>query len=166
MKIGQFPPWDISIDKNLKKILKKYKVIYKKGLECESQGYGVGAFAYYRRIVEGTIDDILVKIISLVPEENKNDYLETIKQTKKSKRADQKISMVTKYIPDTFMIKGNNPLKLLYNHLSIGIHSLSDEECMDKANQIRIILNYLISTSIIIQENQEKIKSSCDKLSI
>ncbi len=29
MKIGQFPPWNISIDKNLKKILKKYKIIYK-----------------------------------------------------------------------------------------------------------------------------------------
>ena len=61
-KVGQFPPWSIKIEKNLKQLLKEYSEYYKKGKTCESQSYGIGAFAYYRRIVEGVIGELLESI--------------------------------------------------------------------------------------------------------
>jgi hypothetical protein len=145
MKIGQFPQWDISIDKNLKKIMKNHEELYKKGLICESQSYGIGAFAYYRRIVEVIIDEILVKILEVVTEENKKDYMNVLEQAKQSHRADQKINIVKDEIPTLLMIEGTNPLKSLYKHLSIGIHSLSDEECLKKAKSIKNILIFIIT---------------------
>src|SRR5882762_8571505 len=52
MKVGQFPAWDISGDRNIEGLLGNHKSLLKKGMISESQGYGIGAFSYYRRIVE------------------------------------------------------------------------------------------------------------------
>lgn len=51
MKVGQEPSWDITLDRNLEKMLGERADYYKKGIICESQSYGIAAFAYYRRIV-------------------------------------------------------------------------------------------------------------------
>src|SRR5262245_14512595 len=56
-KVGQYPPWSIEPPAVIKKALGRHLPDYRKGLVCESQGYGIGAFAYYRRIVEATIAD-------------------------------------------------------------------------------------------------------------
>ena len=67
IKVGQEPAWSIDIEPYLEKIFGKYVNDYKKGLINESQGYGIGAFAYYRRIVEVIIDELLNDILSLTP---------------------------------------------------------------------------------------------------
>ena len=63
-KIGQYPEWSIRIDKYLKEILGKYAKYYEMGTILESHGHGIGAFAYYRRIVERKIDELL----NLIPD--------------------------------------------------------------------------------------------------
>ena len=45
-----------------------------KGLVSESQGYGIGAFAYYRRIVEEIIDEMLKQIGDLISGVDKERY--------------------------------------------------------------------------------------------
>jgi hypothetical protein len=52
IKTGQFPAWSVLVEKNLSTILGEHEDIYRKGLICEGQGYGIGAYAYYRRVVE------------------------------------------------------------------------------------------------------------------
>jgi hypothetical protein len=164
MKIGQFPPWNITINKNLKKILKNHEDIYKKGLECESQGYGIGAFAYYRRIVENTIDDILNRILEIVTEGNKKDYIKVLEQAKQSHRVEDKINIIKNELPVILMPEGDNPLKSLYTHLSEGIHASSDEECLKKAKYIKNILIFIIDTVVGVQNNQKEYKNSVKKL--
>ncbi len=61
-KVGQYPPWDISIKKKLQKILGEYLDYYKKGLICESRSSGIGANIYYRRIVDEIIGELLEDI--------------------------------------------------------------------------------------------------------
>ena len=61
-KVGQSPAWDIVMDKELESLLGDHAYFYKSGLICESQRYGIGAFAYYRRIVEEVIDELLVSV--------------------------------------------------------------------------------------------------------
>jgi hypothetical protein len=83
MKVGQHPAWEISIDRNLEKMLGDHADYYRKGLICESQGYGIGAFAYYRRIVEQIIDQLLIDITELIPDEEHEHYIEALEKVKK-----------------------------------------------------------------------------------
>ncbi len=71
MKVGQFPLWDIGVSVNLNKMLHEHVDVFKRGLICESQGYGIGAFAYYRRIVELVIDELLNSIDELLAGERR-----------------------------------------------------------------------------------------------
>ena len=155
MKVGQYPPWEISVDKNLKKILREHEETYKKGLTCESQGYGIAAYAYYRRIVEEIIDELLESITDLISVEDKEKYIKALEEAKKSHNAQDKIAIVKDFLPPILMPEGNNPLKLLYSQLSGGIHSLSDEECLEKASYIRNILLFLVK-EIINRRNSSK----------
>lgn len=155
MKVGQYPAWEITIDKDLKKMLREHEKTYKNGLTCESQGYGIGAYAYYRRIVEEIIDDLLEGIADLISGENKEKYLKALEESKKSHIAEEKIKIVKELLPPVLMPEGNNPLKLLYKQLSSGIHALSDEECLERAGYIRNILLFLIK-EIISHRNSAK----------
>ena len=65
-KVGQYPAWDISFETNIQKVLGEYLKFFKNGLICESQGYGIGANTYYRRVIEGVIDDLLDLILQLM----------------------------------------------------------------------------------------------------
>lgn len=46
-------------------------------------------------------------------------------------------------IPESLLINGHSPIKLLHSALSEGVHALSDEECLDFAGSIRIVLGEL-----------------------
>lgn len=164
MKIGQFPPLDISVDKNFKKILGKHEGTYKKGLICESQGYGIAAYVYYRRIVETIINELLEGIMDLVSDENKEEYKEALEQVQKSHSAQDKIDIVKDLLPPVLMPEGNNPLKLLYSQLSSGIHSLSDEECLKRASNIRNILIFLVKETINHQNSSKDFTESIKNL--
>lgn len=155
MKVGQYPPWEISVDKDFKKIIGKHEETYKKGLTCESQGYGIGAYAYYRRIVEELIDDLLEGITDLISGEEKEKYIKALEEAKKSHIAQDKIAIVKDLLPPILMPEGNNPLKLLYSQLSSGIHSLSDDECLERASYIRKILLFLVK-EIVNHRNSSK----------
>ena len=78
MKVGQWPSWDISYDQNLEKMLGTHIDYYKKGLICESQSYGIGAFAYYRRITEEIIDKLLDEVKDLIPEAELPKYISAL----------------------------------------------------------------------------------------
>jgi len=43
-------------------------------------------------------------------------------------------------IPDSLMVQGQNPLTLLHDALSIGIHHEDDVECLQRATSVRLIL--------------------------
>ena len=43
-------------------------------------------------------------------------------------------------IPAVFLIDGQNPLALLHDLLSEGIHALSDKECLSRAQEAEVIL--------------------------
>ena len=41
------------------------------------------------------------------------------------------------------MINGHNPVQLLHGALSEGVHELSDEECLELASSVRVVLGEL-----------------------
>ena len=110
-KVGQYPSIDISLPDEIK-MLKDNVIedLYKKGRICESQSYGIGSFAYYRRIVELKINELLEKIKEFFPEDKKEEYEKCLKNVRKEKNVSKKIEILKDIITDEII--PNNLLKI------------------------------------------------------
>jgi len=62
-KLGQNPPYTIEVEKNIEDFLgEEDSELFKRGRVCESQGYGLGAYVYYRRVLEDCISGLIEKL--------------------------------------------------------------------------------------------------------
>lgn len=163
-KVGQYPAWSIEMDKELEEMLGEHAEYYRRGLICESQSYGIGAYAYFRRITEDIIDELLESIFDLVEEGEKEQYKEKLEEVKKEKIAEKKINIVKDLLPKSLQIDGMNPLKELYGVLSQGIHDKTDEECMEKAEAIRGILVFLVNQVIRTKKDKKSFTEGLKKI--
>ncbi|REH37958.1 hypothetical protein DFR26_1744 [Paraperlucidibaca baekdonensis] len=145
MKVGQFPSWEIKGDVNIEKLLGEHSGYYRKGLVCESQGYGIGAFGYYRRIVEEIIDGLLDEIAELLTDSELLEYQDALAKTKETIVTQEKIDLVKDLLPPILRPEGMNPLSALHSALSEGLHAESDEECLEYAETCREILIFLVN---------------------
>lgn len=161
LKVGQYPAWDISGDKDVEKFLGKYKSYYKKALICESQGYGIGAFGYYRRIVEEVIDDLLGDITELLSGDELGQYQVALEETQKTIVAADKIELVKDLLPPILRPDGMNPLGILHSNLSEGLHAESDEICLEYAEATRDILVFLVRQ---VAESKRAARSVTDSM--
>ena len=143
-KVGQIPPFEIKPEKEiLNYLVKEDKKNYNKALANLSISYGIGAFAYFRRIIENEIKRLIKDIIDLEEtssEELKKAYL----KYQENHQISSLISALSEYLPDSFKVIGDNPVKLLHDQLSGGIHEFSDELCLEKAVNIDTLLRFTI----------------------
>jgi tetratricopeptide (TPR) repeat protein len=169
MKIGQWPSWLPSINKNLEEVLGDNLEIYKKGLYCENEGCGIGAFAYYRRVVENVIDGLLddldeaIRTDDTLKADDRYSYGLAYRRAKESKDATSKIECAFEMLPKD-LIEGisTNPLKMLHSALSIGLHSDPDEKCLHSAGDVRTALNYLVKGIFERKYRTQKKKEKID----
>jgi hypothetical protein len=163
-KFGQYPEWEIKMDKNLEKILGKHAKTFRKGLVCESQGYGIGAFAYFRRITEEIIDELLDSISDLIDPEYKEKYSAALEATKRTRVTQEKIDLIKDLLPSILRPNGVNPLGVLHSELSEGLHADTDENCLENASHIKDILTFLINQIITSKEASKQFTSSMKAL--
>ncbi|WP_223478767.1 hypothetical protein [Oricola indica] len=154
-KVGQYPPWSVKTDANLSALLGEHKDYLASGLILESQGYGIGAFAYYRRIVEETIDELLSDVGELLAGEEKETYLTALSAVRKTRVTAEKIDLVKDLLPPILRPDGMNPLRALHEALSEGLHAQTDENCLTQAMIIRELLVYL-ATQLAASRNAAK----------
>jgi len=164
MKVGQYPAWEIKSDPKLLKFLGGHAAEYKKGLVCESQGYGIGAYAYYRRIVEEKIDELLQAVDEIVPESEREEFEAALEQVKKTIVAQEKIAIVKDLLPASLRPDEMNPLGILHGVLSEGLHAKPDEECMEQAQTIREVLGFFVQQILMVNENSRQFTEGMRKL--
>lgn len=164
MKIGQYPPWEIAGEPNLETILGYNSEYYKKGLICESQGYGIGAYGYYRRIVEKTIDELLDEIAELLSGKEKEEYNVALEKTKQTIITQEKIDLVKDLLPPILRPDGMNPLAVLHSTLSEGLHADLDEECLEYAESCREILIFLVNQIAVSKKASKNFTERMRKL--
>jgi uncharacterized protein YjaG (DUF416 family) len=164
MKVGQYPAWEISGDKNIERMLNEYKEYFKKGLVCESQGFGIGAFGYYRRIVEIILDQLLDEISNLLSGSELEKYNNALEKTKKTNVAQEKIELVKELLPPILRPDNMNPLQILHSALSEGLHAKSDDECLEYADQCRSIIVFLVNQIQITQNSAKSFSESMKKV--
>jgi hypothetical protein len=153
-KVGQDPPLSIQPPSDVSDFLNERQLkLYSKGLSCESQGYGMAAYSYFRRIVEETIDKLINGLKKLAEEDGDEELIKQIDKALAMKNASEKIDLLKEYIPTSLKPGGQNSFGLLYGQLSEGIHSLDESECLERASAIKAMMNFLIKR--INSENAE-----------
>jgi len=112
-----------------------------KGRRCENQGLGVGAFVYYRRVVENQKNRIFDEILRVSQHLGVDDQLTTeLEAAKKEVQFTKAVEAIKHALPQSLLVNGHNPLLLLHSALSAGVHELTDEQCLELASSIRIVL--------------------------
>lgn len=163
-KVGQYPQWEIKMDAGLENALHKHASTFRKGLVCEAQGYGIGAFSYYRRIIEVIIDELLDSITDLIDIDQRAEYEEALEKTKKTRVTQDKINLVKDLLPPILKPNGMNPLGVIHSELSEGLHALSDEQCLEYANHIKTVLTFLVNQIIQSKLSAQQFTASMQSL--
>ena len=154
-KIGQNPPWSIAVDAEIESIIAEDVEYFKRAKICESQGFGIAAFAYYRRVLENSFNKILEKMLSIAEEDSDSDQIEIIRKAIENRVSEEKIKLIKEKVPKYLLVKGNNPFEVLYSSLSAGIHNYNEEDCLRNSEKIRIGLTFIIKTIKRIFEERD-----------
>lgn len=144
IKVGEFPELHIDLPSALPKLLGEEYRFFIKGLKCEKQGFGIAAFAYYRRVVENHKGRFLLQIANVAKRLGASpEVIASIEAAATEDQFSKAVDSVRDYIPSTLLIDGHNPMKLLHKALSIGLHASDDETCLQAAHSIRMVLQDL-----------------------
>jgi hypothetical protein len=143
IKLGELPSFGPPIpDELLRDLTGEQRDWMMKGRRAENQGLGVGAYAYYRRVIESTRAQLLDRIIEVAKLSPETSSLVPDLQAAKDEIQFKKAIETTKLaVPPSLLIRGHNPLALLHSFLSDGIHRKSDGECLESAHSIRTLLS-------------------------
>jgi hypothetical protein len=140
-KLGEWPPFSFRTPSKVTSLVGPDRELFFKGRRAESEGLGVGAFAYYRRIVEGQKNRLLDEIISVARRTGAPDeVISQLEAAKNEIQFNKAVDMVKDAVPQSLRIKGHNPLTLLHGALSRNLHGAPDEECLKVAHDVRVIL--------------------------
>jgi hypothetical protein len=139
-KLGESPPFGPPTPTRLIKLIGPDREEFLKGRRCENQGLGVGAFIYYRRVVENQKGRILTEIAKVAEKVGAAEHPKTLENAIEETQFSRALSMAKDAIPQSLLINGHNPLGLLHRALSEGVHGRSDEECLEIAGSVRIVL--------------------------
>ena len=143
-KVGQSPPWNIEISRDLVGQLGEDAELFKRGRICLGQGYGLAACAYFRRVLESRVDKILELLQAHWELDGSTQKATEIRRIRRGKVADKKLERASALVPATLLIDGENPLKLLYELLSVGVHALPDDDCTSLAERLSEALSFVL----------------------
>jgi hypothetical protein len=157
LKLGETPAFGPHIPSRVITLIGPDRDLFLRGRRAENLGLGIGAFAYYRRVVENQKSRILSEISRVAKRLGASpDKLKLFEVAEKETQFAKAIEIVKPAIPDSLLINGQNPLTLLFPPLSEGIHELTDEKCLELATSIRVVLTELAErTSRALQDKRE-----------
>lgn len=164
-KYGELPRPKLVRNRDLQKFLKDDLDDYEKAIVCLSNEYGIAAFAYFRRVVEKNI----FRLLDLVQEDAKSsgedsEALKAIGELRKDSPMSEKIKVANLALPGHLKPDGLNPLGRLYQVLSEGVHSMTDEECLAKAKATSECLVFLVSELVSRKKHRSRFKNEVGKL--
>jgi hypothetical protein len=161
IKIGEFPEFHVEIPNSLKTLLGNDYELFLKGLTCEKQGLGVGAFTYYRRVVESQKSQLISEILRVAEKLGAPQGVrDTLAQAAKEKQFSRAIDAIKDAIPQALLVDSHNPLKLLHDALSIGVHAETDESCLRAAHGVRMVLADFSERLKLALEDQSELRSA------
>jgi hypothetical protein len=164
-KIGEYPPFGPALPARLISLVGGDRETFLTGWRAENMGMGIGAFAYYRRVVESQYARIIDQIQKAAKRLNAEpDVLRVLEQAKIEKQFSRAVDALKDAIPAALLIQSQNPLKLLHSALSSGLHSQNDDECLEIATSIRVVLAELAERIGNAVKDQNELERAVSRL--
>lgn len=165
MKLGEIPVFGPNTPSRVISLIGPDRETFIKGRRAENHGLGIGAFAYYRRVVENQKGRLIREMGQAAQnlgaeEEDLKKFEKAAKETQFSRA----IEDVKDAIPQSLLIRGCNPLSLLHSALSEGLHDKSDEECLELAKSIRIVLTEMAERISQALKDEVELKQAISSL--
>jgi len=126
---------------------------------------GIGAFAYYRRVIENQKDKIFDEIIRVSERLNASkELLDDLAAAKEETQFSKAVEAVKHGIPQVLLLNGQNPLTLLHSALSEGLHAQTDEKCLELATSIRVILTEFVERVATALKDEAELNKAVNRL--
>ena len=157
-KVGQLPPFDISIPRRLEGALGDDAILYKRARICVSQSFGVGACTYLRRILENQITPLLQTVYQNRQDDGASEEeLNAVRKIMDKGSAEERIKLANEVLPQALRVAGENPLELIYDKLSAGLHRQDEQQCTTVAAEVRDALEHVfVGLSVERQQRQDR----------
>jgi hypothetical protein len=165
LKVGQHPPLDERIPGGLRKLLDGEDLgLYKTAIRLRNFNLGLGAVAYLRRVVENRMNDLLDVLHESARDHGAGaELLEKVDAIKAAQRFADKIDYAACLLPDSLHPKGlPNPIGVLHELTSEGLHSRPEDECIDIFDRCRDIFEHVFTS---LRPKVEEQKAYVKKLS-
>jgi hypothetical protein len=145
-KVGQSPIWLQLLPREIEKKLGADAELYQKALRNMNEGYGIGACAYLRRLLELYINPLLELLCEAKKDQGASEAeLEAIKSAIAAKSFAEKTKYASEIAPASIRPDGHNPLKEIHDRLSDAIHNLDEETAIEYALTISANLVFIVS---------------------
>jgi hypothetical protein len=128
----------------------KYKE-FTRAIGLNSHGVGIGAFVYLRRILE----DLIYAAKAEAAKEPGWD-----EEAFSRSRMDDKIQLLQGRLPK-FLVDNRS----IYSILSLGIHELTEKQCLDTFEKVKVGIELILDQKLHEQEQAEKIARTTKDLS-
>jgi hypothetical protein len=160
-KYGEIPAFGTPLPRRLLDLAGSERDYLFKGRRCEDQGLGIAAFAYYRRVLDARRDQLFAEIIRVCHALNvESTIIQDLEAARKERQFTSAVDKIKHALPSGLMVNGHNPLTLLYDALSDGLHAGTDSECLELATIIRKVLSELMERlSQSLKEDAELTKA-------
>lgn len=138
LKMGQYPSYANEEIKNVKKyknLISKYYPELTRSISAYSQGMGVAAFVYLRRILEHLV-------------EKRFEGDKSLKFSEKLHEVEKKEQI----IPNELQIIKNQ----IYSILSKGIHEYEEDECLELYLAVKFVIERILDIELEKQRNQKR----------
>ncbi len=164
-KIGEYPSFGPPIPSRVISLIGPDREIFIRGRRSEIQGLGIGAFAYYRRVVENQKSRLITEMAKVAERLGaKREVLAAFSRAAAETQFSKAIDDIKDAIPQTLLINGHNPLTLLHKALSEGLHAQPDEECLEIATSIRVVMTELAESISLALKDEAELKQAVNRL--
>lgn len=164
LKFGEHPPLDEKVPNRLLNLVGKDRDLFFKGRRAERLGLGIGAYGYYRRVVENQKDQIFAKVAEAAKQLGHDELATEITAARSERKFTEAIERIKHALPETLKVGGHDPLRALHSALSEGLHNKDDQHCLEYAETIRDVLGGLAERIARAKQDEEKLKQSIGKL--
>jgi hypothetical protein len=165
IKFGELPAFGPPTPARVISLIGPDREMYLKGRRTENQGLGIGAFAYYRRVIENQKGRIIGEIAKVAARLGATEpVLRRFEVAQNETQFSKAVDDIKDAIPQVLLIDGHNPLTLLHTALSEGLHAQSDEDCLEFASDIRVVMTELADRISQALKDEAELKSAISRL--
>jgi hypothetical protein len=164
VKIFQDPLFGHSLPKRIFQVIgEENREFFLQARRAIGRGLGISAYAYYRRMVEINKFDLIDSILKVARGTNADStQIKLLERARSERQFSKAIELLrdVSAIPPILLIDGQNPLTLIHDLLSEGIHALNDQECLARAQDAEVILCHIAERMQIELTERKTVKDA------